>query len=189
MKKNLIVLLAFTLCFSFAALSHAEEGKKTDKTKCKMSFNLNSWAVFYKSGKGGGTINCDNGQSAEVSIRSHSGGISFGKTKIENGQASFSKVADITKIFGSYASAEAHAGLSKSAKAQVLTKGKVSMSLTGTGKGFDLGIAFGNFKVTPVSIDTATAAQPAEVVIGSEVAEQPSEPESLDAPPSVIEIE
>ena len=35
---------------------------------------------------------------------------------------------------------EAHAGAVKSSKAQVVTKGEVSLALAGTGKGWDLGI-------------------------------------------------
>ena len=46
------------------------------------------------------------------------------------------------------ASAEAHAGAVKSSKAQAMTKGEVSLALSGTGDGWDLGIAFGKFKIS-----------------------------------------
>jgi hypothetical protein len=36
----------------------------------------------------------------------------------------------------------------KSAKAQVVTKGEVSLALSGTGSGWDLGVAVGNFIIS-----------------------------------------
>ncbi len=128
--------------------------KKTEslsaETKCKLNFELSSWSVFYKSGKGQGKISCDNGQNSEVAIRAIGGGITFGKTTITDGSGSFSKVKDISEIFGGYAASEAHAGIVKSVKAEAMTKGTVSLALTGSGKGFDLGIAFGKFKISPL---------------------------------------
>jgi hypothetical protein len=122
------------------------------KTECRMSFNLKSWSVFYKSGKGQGTITCDNGQSARVKIRTHGGGISFGKNEIE-GDGSFSKVKDIKELFGGYAESEAHAGASGSANAKALWNGDILLTLSGTGKGWDLGFSFGKFKITPEKSD------------------------------------
>lgn len=50
-------------------------------------------------------------------------------------------------MLGGYATAEAHAGAVKSAKGQVMTKGPVSLALTGKGRGWDLGFAFGSFHI------------------------------------------
>jgi hypothetical protein len=71
-----------------------------------------------------------------------------GKSTIEDGHGEFSSVASIDEILGSYASAEAHAGAVESAQAQVMTKGEVSLALSGKGRGFDLGIAFGKLSIT-----------------------------------------
>jgi hypothetical protein len=56
-------------------------------------------------------------------------------------------VRDIREVLGSYATAEAHAGAVRSSKAQVMTKGEVSLALAGTGRGWDLGVAFGKFVI------------------------------------------
>ena len=53
--------------------------------------------------------------------------------------------------FGAYAAAEAHAGVVKSADAQVLTKGDVSLAITAKGSGFDLGVGFSGFRIRPVN--------------------------------------
>ena len=118
------------------------------ETQCKMNFTMKSWSVFYKSGKGHGTITCDNGQNANVRLRMHGGGLTFGKDKTLDGHGTFSKTTDIKDLFGSYATAEAHGGAGNSGASQALTKGDVSLALTGSGKGVDVGIDFGSFKIS-----------------------------------------
>jgi len=86
-----------------------------------------------------------NGQSAETTIKAKGGGITFGKSDVINGTGKFSGARSIGELFGSYAQAEVHAGAGKSAVAQALTKGEISLTLTGTGRGVDIGFAFGKF--------------------------------------------
>src|SRR5262245_3095935 len=88
---------------------------------CEMTFNLKGWSAFYKTAKGDGTISCDNGQKARVSIKATGGGITFGKSEIIGGTGRFTKVAGIGELFGSYVQSEAHAGAGKSSDAQALT--------------------------------------------------------------------
>lgn len=114
---------------------------------CKLSFDLAGWSVFYKTSSGTGVVTCNNGQRLAVKISTKGGGLSFGKSRIENGTGEFSGVDDIRDVLGTYATAEAHAGAVKSSKAQVMTKGEVSLALAGTGKGWDLGFAFGKFVI------------------------------------------
>jgi len=112
---------------------------------CKMSFDLSGWSVFYKTASGSGTVHCDNGQTLKVKLRAKGGGLTFGKTRITNGIGKFSGIHDVTDVRGHYANAEAHAGANKSADAQVVTKGNVSLALSGKGEGWNLGVAFGAF--------------------------------------------
>jgi len=116
-------------------------------TKCTLTFNLSGWSAFYQTAKGAGSISCDNGQSARVSIVSKGGGLTFGKSKIVNGKGTFSGVGSIEELFGTYASADAHAGAGESSRAQVVTMGSVSLALSGTGKGVDIGFGFGKFTI------------------------------------------
>ncbi|MFI5397751.1 MAG: hypothetical protein ACHQ9S_19620 [Candidatus Binatia bacterium] len=116
-------------------------------TKCKMKYSLAGWSAGYSTASGRGTITCDNGESARVSLRAKGGGLTAGKSKILSGSGTFSEVADINELFGSYASAEAHAGMGESSAAQVVTKGTVSLAFSGTGKGVDLGVTFGEFVI------------------------------------------
>src|SRR5690606_5348523 len=118
------------------------------QVKCEMTFSMKGWSAFYKTASGTGTVKCSNGQSSTVKLRAKGGGLTVGKSSIEDGRGEFSAVHDIQEIFGSYASAEAHAGAVKSAKAQVMTKGEVSLALSGKGRGWDLGIAFGKLTIS-----------------------------------------
>ena len=114
---------------------------------CKMRFTMSGWSAFYKRADGTGTVTCSNGQSMAVKLQARGGGLTAGKSTIRNGVGEFSGVQSIDNVLGSYASAEAHAGAVKSAKGQVVTKGEVSLALSGTGEGWDLGIAFGKFTI------------------------------------------
>ena len=134
----------------FAALlvvAAAPAAHAAGNVDCKLRFNLSGWSAFYKTAKGTGTITCDDGSSRAVRISAKGGGITFGKSTIENGTGEFSGVHGISETLGTYAAAEAHAGAVKSSKAQVMTKGEVSLALAGTGQGWDLGVAFGNFVI------------------------------------------
>jgi hypothetical protein len=117
-------------------------------TKCTMRFRLSGWSAFYKTARGSGTITCDNGHSANVALHITGGGLTFGKTKIVNGKGTFSDVESMRELYGSYATADVHAGMVKSSDAQVLTKGPVSLALAGTGEGVDIGFDFGKFTIT-----------------------------------------
>ena len=97
---------------------------------------------------GEGVIRCDNGQSMPVAINVEGGGITFGKTEVKNATGKFSEVSKIDDLLGAYAAAEAEAGAVKSAEAQALTKGEVSLALAGTGSGWSIGVSGAKFKIT-----------------------------------------
>ena len=116
---------------------------------CTLRFDLAGWSLFYKTASGTGTVSCNNGQRMAVKITTKGGGLSIGKSRIEDGTGAFAGLHDIRDALGTYVTAEAHAGAVKSSKAQVMTKGEVSLALAGTGKGWDVGIAFGKFVLEP----------------------------------------
>jgi hypothetical protein len=115
---------------------------------CTMKFTMKGWSAFYKTADGQGTIRCSNGQTLKVKLSAKGGGLTVGKSSIEDGNGQFSAIASMDELFGSYVAAEAHAGAVKSSGAQVMTKGEVSLALSGTGRGFDLGVAFGALTIS-----------------------------------------
>jgi hypothetical protein len=125
--------------------AHASDAGKID---CDMTFNLKGWSAIYKHSEGTGVITCNNGHSYPVTIVAKGGGLTVGKSQIDNGKGKFSDVTKVSDLFGSYAQGEASAGVVKSGTAQVLTKGTVSLALAGAGEGVDLGISFGKFTIS-----------------------------------------
>ena len=144
MKSVWIFGVASVAMVSLAALAQPAWG---GSTKCRMKYSLGGWSAGYATASGSGTITCDNGQSARVSLRAKGGGLTAGKSKITDGRGTFSEVGDISELFGSYASMDVHAGAVESSAAQVVTKGTVSLAFAGTGKGVDLGVTFGKFVI------------------------------------------
>jgi hypothetical protein len=140
-----VAIAVLAACVS-APAAHAKS------TKCALTFDLHEWAALYSSASGTGKVTCDNGQSAQVAIRSKGGGLSVGRFKISNGRGSFTDVASISQLFGRYAAADSNAAAGKAADAWVVTKGvgkkKVSLALAGTGEGWDIGFSVDEFTIT-----------------------------------------
>lgn len=116
---------------------------------CSMTYDLAGGGAFYKRSTGQGVVKCDNGQTLNIAIESKGGGLTFGKSEIKDGVGKFTGVHDVRDIIGGYATAEANAGsASNASKAQVVTKGSISLALSGKGTGRTLGISFGSFIIT-----------------------------------------
>ena len=123
------------------------EARAVGPVDCKLHFSMSGWSVFYKTLSGSGTVSCDNGQSAKVVIRIRGAGLTAGKYSIENGKGEFTRLKDIGEIYGTYATAGANAGVVKSAEGLVMTKGQVSLAVSGTGRGFNLGVDVSGFEI------------------------------------------
>jgi hypothetical protein len=145
MNKSIRFLSVLLLLGSstFGSVAQAGHGG----VDCKLRFTLSGWSAFYKRADGTGTVTCNNGQSMAVQLHARGGGLSVGKSTVRSGVGEFSGVQSINDVLGDYASAEAHAGAVKSAQGQVVTKGEISLALSGTGDGWDLGIAVGKFTI------------------------------------------
>lgn len=118
------------------------------QTRCTLQYDMAGGGVFYKHSTGAGEIRCDNGQTLKVAIEAKGGGLTFGHSEIKDGIGKFSPVNDVHDLIGGYATAEANAGAGEASKAQVVTKGSISLALTGKGTGHTLGVSFGSFILT-----------------------------------------
>ncbi|HZX80829.1 MAG TPA: hypothetical protein VFE72_07755 [Lysobacter sp.] len=115
---------------------------------CSLRFSMTGWSAIYKHSSGTGTVRCSNGQTLAVKIEARGGGLTFGKSRIDDGTGRFAGVRSIRDVLGGYATGEANAAAGKAAKAQVVTKGPVSLALAGKGEGVELGVSFGSFIIT-----------------------------------------
>ena len=131
----------------FAAVVTAGRAQAADgDLHCTLTFQTQTWSVLYKSATGFGTIHCSNGQSLRVKLSAKGGGLTAGKSE-ESGHGDFSPVGHIDDLLGGYVAAQAHAGAVNSVQAQVMTKGEVSLALTGKGHGWSLGVDVSELKV------------------------------------------
>ena len=115
---------------------------------CPLKFSLTGWAAIYKRADGHGVVSCENGKSMRVNISAKGGGLTIGKSHIDNGTGKFTDVHRIQDVLGTYAQGDASIGAGKAGTAQVLTKGTVSLALAGAGEGVDIGISFGGFTIS-----------------------------------------
>jgi len=139
MKKSAIAVLASVILVAPAQAA---------LTDCKMTFSMKGWSIFYSTASGSGSITCENGQHANVKLQAKGGGLTAGKSKITDGHGKFSEVQDISDLFGTYVASSADAGAGKAATAKAMTKGEVSLALSGKGSGVELGVSFGKFTIT-----------------------------------------
>jgi hypothetical protein len=147
MKQRSVSLLAAGLAlamFAGASNAHAENAN----LDCKLKFSLTGWSLIYKHAEGHGVVSCEDGQSMNVKISAKGGGLTVGKSHIDNGNGRFTDVHHIQDVLGTYAQGDASAGAVKSGTAQVLTKGTVSLALAGSGEGVELGISVGGFTIS-----------------------------------------
>lgn len=114
---------------------------------CKLKFSLTGWSLIYKRAEGSGVVTCENGKSLPVKITANGGGLTVGKTHIDNGTGKFTDVHRIEDVLGTYAQGDASIAAGKAGTAQVMTKGKVSLALAGAGEGVDIGVSFGGFSI------------------------------------------
>ena len=95
---------------------------ETADLDCKLRFSLTGWSLIYKRSEGTGVVTCANGKSMHVKVEAHGGGITVGKSHIDNGTGKFTDVHKIEDVLGTYAQGDASLGAGKSGTAQVLTK-------------------------------------------------------------------
>lgn len=145
-SKALPFALLSALGLGLAAV--ASSASAAPRIKCEMNFTLSGWSIIYQTADGTGTVTCNNGESMPVKIDAKGGGLTVGKYKITDGHGTFSHVTDIQQILGSYATANAHAGVVRSGHAAAMTKGNVSLSITGNGQGWDVGAGFESFSIS-----------------------------------------
>ena len=140
MKQKILgfaVSSLFLLSFSSA---HAEE--------CDLTYNMKGWSAFYKGYSGTGTVTCPSGKSAKVNLSLKAGGFTFGASEIIDGKGKIRGVSKISDIYGGGFALGGHAGFNKSVEGRWVPRGARTVTLSGKGKGYDLGWSMGSFKIS-----------------------------------------
>ena len=148
MRRSMGKIFGVGLLFATLGISSAVYAADAD-VDCTLHFTLSGWSAILQHAEGHGVVSCENGQRMPVKISAKGVGLTAGKSRIDNGNGKFTDVRTINDVLGSYARGEVHAGAVKSGTAQVLTKGTVSLALSGSGEGIDLGVDVGAFTIEP----------------------------------------
>ena len=146
MNVKIVPMVAVLACALGSAAVTPARAAGAD-LECKLSYSLSGWSLIYKHTTGTGVVKCNNGKSMPVRVTAKAVGLTAGKWHINNGQGKFTDVHNIHEVLGAYAQASANAGLAKSGEAQVLSKGDISLALSGAGEGINLGVDIGQFKI------------------------------------------
>jgi hypothetical protein len=149
MKRSYLAGAVLASVVSMAVVFPRAASAETADLDCKLRFSLTGWSLIYKHSEGTGVVTCANGKSMHVKVEAHGGGITVGKSHIDNGTGKFTDVHKIEDVLGTYAQGDASIGAVKSGTAQVLTKGTVSLALAGAGEGVDIGVSIGGFSIEP----------------------------------------
>ena len=139
--RKLVLLAGVVICLTSGASASAAN------FSCRLRFEMKGWSAIYKTATGSGTVTCSDGSTMKVSLESKGFGLTAGKSSIDAGKGAITGVRTIEDVLGSYAAADASVGAIKSVAAAVLTKGEVSLALSGTGRGWDAGVALSDFTI------------------------------------------
>ncbi len=145
-SKNLLILAGFLGLAVITASAQAS----TPYISCSMNYKLGGWSFVVKQYDGTGNVVCSNGQRAQVKLASRSIGFTIGQSDIE-GVGYFSELKDISEIYGTFVALEGHIGAIRSGHGQVMTRGIVSLAISGTGRGFDIGVTLGGLNISPLN--------------------------------------
>ncbi len=118
-------------------------------TRCRLIYDLDGWSAIYKTGRGGGVITCDDGQSANVRIITHGAGFTGGTQHVKGGKGVFSMTEKVDDLFRTYIEGTGHAGVGadKFVEARAMFAGSKRLSLSGKGSGISLGMSVGGFTI------------------------------------------
>jgi hypothetical protein len=139
--KSAVLLAAVAAGLAFGTAAVAGD------FSCHLTFSMKGWSAIYKSATGAGTVTCTNGATMKVKLESKGLGLTAGKSSIDSGKGAITGLTNINDVLGTYVSADASAGAVKAAAAAVLTKGEVSLALSGTGRGWDVGVSISDFTI------------------------------------------
>jgi len=141
MKKQIlgtVASLLFLMSFSFSAQAEV----------CDLKYTMKGWSAFYKHYKGSGVVTCPSGKSAKVKLDLKAGGFTFGASEIIEGKGKIRGITKVSDIYGGGFSLGGHAGFIKSVEGRWVPRGSRTVTLSGKGKGYDLGFSMGSLRIS-----------------------------------------
>lgn len=139
MRTKILGLAVGSLFLMSFSAAHAED--------CDLKYTLKGWAAFYKTYNGTGTVSCPSGKTANVKLSLKAGGFTFGAYEVTDGKGKIRGVRNIGDIYGSSFMMDGDAGFIKSVEGRWAPKGSQTRTLSGKGKGYDIGWSLGSLNI------------------------------------------
>ena len=140
MKQKILGLALSSLLLMPFSSVQAEE--------CSLTYTMKGWSAFYKTYKGTGVVSCPSGQKLNVNLSLQGGGFTFGASEITEGKGTIRGVHNVGDVYGGAFALGGHAGFIKSVEGRWIPKGSRTITLSGKGRGYDLGWSMGSFRIT-----------------------------------------
>lgn len=144
MKHTASMLIAAVACIMASPIFRAAEGH----LDCTLRFTARQWSPLRGAVTGTGMLMCTDGSAVPVIVDASGPGITAERWNITDGWGVFDHVTRMEDALGRYTAIEGDIGVSAAGTVQTLTKGKLSLGLSGKGKGFVAGIAIRNFSIS-----------------------------------------
>jgi len=139
MRKKLLGLAVSSLFFMSFSAAQAED--------CDLKYTMKGWAAFYKTYTGTGIVTCPSGIVANVKLNLKAGGFTFGAYEITNGKGRIRGVQTVNDIYGGSFMMDGDAGFISSVEGRWAPKGSRTRTLSGKGKGYNLGFSLGALNI------------------------------------------
>lgn len=118
--------------------------------ECKITFKIKIHAELQETGKGTGTITCDNGETTPVVIKTAGSWIAVHKSRWVEGEGTFSKVDELQKLFGAYTPTRIDRIQEGPSPPNVVWHKDISLTFSG-GDQHKLDYTRGRFKILPAN--------------------------------------
>ena len=113
---------------------------------CTVTFGLSTQAVPNKPSEGSGVVTCDDGPSLRVHIAARGTGLDDATSMVGGASGTFTRVYSVAEVLGTFTDADvARTGTDD---AQILSKDRVTLTLSGGNGHADLGSGVSEFVLT-----------------------------------------
>ena len=135
LRPHLLAAATLAIALLGTSAAFADDRSAVD---CMIRFQLSGWSAIDERVDGTGIVACADDTAMPVLVQARGAGLTAGKPTVTSGTGKFGDVHRISDVMGTYAQGGANAGVARSGTALLLSNGKVSLGLAGSGPGTDL---------------------------------------------------
>ena len=140
------IALGFGLILgAFAFAIYPDPAPAAKDLACTMQFGLSTWVAPGKPSEGSGVVDCGGGATLRVRIVARGARLHDATSHVDGASGIFTGIRSVGEIPGAYTDADAGRATDD---AQILSKGRATLALTGGNAHLDLGTGLGEVVLT-----------------------------------------